>query len=135
MFVMISAILLAWAPTVAYAGFSGVVIETVDKKGNEGLTELCGEQQFTIDIHGKGKKSFAGNPLTRIPAGTGSIDVDFKFDGQITLIQFNKNNGAFISSFSGSIDPPLIIEAKIASTTICGFDIPKGTTSLTISST
>ncbi len=133
MFVMISAILLAWAPTAAYAGVVAQVhIETEDRKGNLGLNFDCTESNFTIEVRGKGDITFGGgNP--RIPNGTGSIDVEFNLDTEkITLIQFNKNSGSFNGSFSGAINPFIIIDAKIGSTTICGFDIPKGTTSLTL---
>jgi len=133
MFVMISAILLAWAPTSAYAGLASVHIETEDRKGNAGLNFDCFSDNFTIDINGKGTFEVNGGGPSPIPPGTGSIVVEFNFDGTIAKIQFNKHNGSLISENIGPFDTPLVIHAKIASKTICGEDIPKGTTSLTLS--
>jgi len=77
MFVMISAILLAWAPTAAYAGEPGFLITTIDRKGNTDLNEqVCVDilDEFFIDIRGKGGDyQLDGGGAVPIPKFTGTI--------------------------------------------------------------
>jgi len=138
MFVMISAILLAWAPTTAYAGdpLNPVTITTEDRKGMEGLDEPCGNESnvFNISIRGGEYTLDSGTPEP-IPKGTSDIRVTFDSNNSaIERIKFIKHNGFVALDLMDPALSSIQIDAKIANNVVCGLAIPKGTTSLTLTS-
>ena len=136
---MISAILLAWAPTSAYAGISDFTVTTIDRKGNTGLSGVeCSEftTVFVIDIRGKGDFSYDGfgGETQPIFKKTGIIEVTFNLETEkITSIIFKKNSGSQVFTITGAVGTTIQIDAKIGNKVLCGHDIPKGTNSLSLS--
>jgi len=131
---MISAILLAWAPTSAYAGFSDFTVLAIDRKGNS-LIDGCGEiiDVFSIVIRGKGEYKLDALDAVPIPKGTGTIKVTYS-EANIIDIEFQKNNGSVISNTGPTGAQEIRIDANIATKVLCGLDIPRGTVVLIITS-
>ena len=96
---MISAILLAWAPTTAYAGVDGVEITTIDRKGNLGLNTLCADSTstFIIDIRGKGDFSYDGFGGETQPIFKKTHPLNPSLKGQASL---RKRRGFYFLPFS-----------------------------------
>jgi len=136
---MISAILLAWAPTAAYAGDPNpdpVTITTESRKGIGDLDGPCdGTPNFyTINIRGKGDYKLGDDELTPLPKGTSTIRVTFDAtNSDIVEIKFIKKNGFL--AVPDIVNPgvsSILIDAKIANSVLCNKNIPKGTLSLTL---